>query len=394
MAVPTYRITTFLSLAARTVLLSLAFATVAEHTSTTQLFAAEAATTESQARRDPVTVSLIPMDLKAAQAVLRKHDLDDNGSLNESEWNRLSWSRDEIRRFDLNRDGNLQQLEITAKMADDRLDDGIVQMDSTLADRYMGQYDANRDGKLSLDELSNNTFSDQLEIYDKNSNDKLTHAELIRGLAWERRFRDELGIKGCDQGGAMKLINRGDKNGDRRIDRSELPQAGLKTSAMDFDRNADGELSVSELAERLAERRIQLGLTPSDQLAARGLLRRLDRDGDGIILAADLPSQPANSDLSDFDQNSDGEITELELERVFGNRRRELGYDDQDFERATTLVQRNDRDGNRTLSRSELVAGGSDRSSPLSADKLPLVDENQDGKLSVSELARYLKKTR
>ena len=102
--------------------------------------------------------------------------------------------------------------------------------------------------------------------YDRNSDDELSPDELIRGLAFERKFRDELGIKGCDQGGAMSLINRGDANADRQLASDELAAVDLDAATMKFDRNENQRLSVSELAEYLADRRMRLGMTPSDQL--------------------------------------------------------------------------------------------------------------------------------
>ena len=135
------------------------------------------------------------------------------------------------------------------------------------------------------------------------------------------------------------------------------------------------------------------------------MFQRMDRDRDGIIMAAELPvvrnatNQPGAPNQPgaappNFDQNGDGKITELELETYFGDRRKELGFDDEDADRAATLIQRNDADGNRSLSRSELVASGADRNSPLSPEKLPVIDNDKDGKISMPELARYLKKTR
>ena len=137
--------------------------------------------------RDPASITLIPMDLTNAELALRAHDLNDDGSLNETEWNRLNWTADEIRRFDLNRNNQMQHVEIALKLVDRRLDEGIVQMDSILAERYMKQYDANRDNRLAMSELSNNSFTDAPESYDKNSDDELTHTELIRGLAFGAR---------------------------------------------------------------------------------------------------------------------------------------------------------------------------------------------------------------
>tara|TARA_R110002049_G_scaffold2750_4_gene21912 strand:+ start:56914 stop:58059 length:1146 start_codon:yes stop_codon:yes gene_type:complete len=349
--------------------------------------------TETEEPRVPITITLIEMDLDGAKDLLRKHDLDDNGSLSKTERERLGWSDDVARRFDIDHDGNLQHVELALKVADERMDAGIVQMDSILADRYTAQYDADRDGKLTLTELENNFFTDAQHSFDRNDDGELSHTELIKGLAFERSLRDELGIKGCDQGGAIKLINRGDQDRNRRIDETEREQAGLKPEAMDYDRNSDGMLSVSELAELLAVRRQKLGMTPADQIAARNLFRQIDRDRDGVAAVSDLRPSGAGKELPDWDQNNDGKITELEIEIYFGERRKELGYDDEDSDRATTLIQRNDMDGNGSLSKPELVASGSDRNSPISPTKLPLIDQDRNGKIDVTELARYLSKT-
>ena len=214
---------------------------------------------QSESPRDPISIKMTQMDLSAADQMLRKHDLNDDGALSQAEWERPKWDEESVRRFDLDRDGKLQHVEIALKAADERLDHGIVQMDATLADRYTQQYDTDRDGEISLAELRGNNFTDAQESFDTDSDGKLSQNELIRGLAFERRLRDELGIKGCDQGGAMKLINRGDLNGDRQIDEDELEPAGLNSDAMDFDRSGDGQMSISELAEMLAVRRNRLG---------------------------------------------------------------------------------------------------------------------------------------
>ena len=349
----------------------------------------------SESPRAPISIKMIQMDLSAADQMLRKHDLNDDGVLSQTEWARPKWDEESVRRFDLDRDGRLQHVEIALKAADERLDHGIVQMDATLAERYTRQYDADLDGQLSIEELRRNNFTDAQDSFDTDSDGKLSQNELIRGLAFERRLRDELGIKGCDQGGAMKLINRGDRNGDRQIDEDELELAGLSSKAMDFDRSGDGKMSISELAEMLADRRNRLGLTPSDQIAARGLMRRFDRDRDGIVASTDLPGiKYEDGQVANWDVDGNGKITESEIEKYFGNRRRALGYDDEDSERASTLIRRNDSDGSRSLSKAELIASGADRNSPLSPVKLPVIDVNKSGSIDVHELARYLKKTR
>ena len=345
--------------------------------------------------RDPASITLLQMDLDSARNIIRKHDLDDDGSISKTERKRLNWEADDAQRFDLSRDGRLQHVELALKMADARLDNGIVQMDANLSERYLTQYDTDRNGKLSMDELSRNVFTDAQESFDKDADGELTKTELTLGLAFERRLRDELGIKGCDQGGAMRLINVGDQNQDRCLADDELDLAGLKSNAMKFDRNGDGRLSVSELAELLSARRRELGMTPSDQLAARGLMRQFDRDRDGLIPVSEVRLAPnADGQRPKWDLNEDGEITQLELETYYGQQRKELGYDDEDSDRALVLMQRNDADGSRSLSKSELVASGADANSPLSPTKLPLVDEDKNGTIEVQELARYLKKTR
>ena len=146
---------------------------------------------------DPLAIKLLEMDLIAASKIFTRHDLDDDGKLSKSECERLQWSSDEIRPFDLNRSGDLQYVEITLMLATKREAAGIVQMDSILADRYTKRYDSNRDGKLQLSELENNTFSDQIDTYDRNSDDELSPRRIdsrigvrtqVSRRAWNQRL--------------------------------------------------------------------------------------------------------------------------------------------------------------------------------------------------------------
>ena len=124
-------------------------------------------------------------------------------------------------------------------------------------------------------------------------------------------------------------------------------------------------------------------------------MRRLDRDLVGFVASNDLAGiRDEDGQVPNLDVDGNGKITEPEIEKYFADRRKTLGYDDEDSERATTLIQRNDSDGSRSLSKAELIASGADRDSPLSPVKLPVIDENNSGTIDVHELARYLKKTR
>ncbi len=343
---------------------------------------------------DPLGIKLLEMDLIAASRTITKHDLDDDGTLSKTECERLKWSSDDIHAYDLNRSGDLQYVEVTLKFAAEREQAGIVQMDSILAERYTARYDQNRDGKLQLSELQNNTFSDQIDAYDRNSDDELSSEELIRGLAFERKFRDEIGVKGCDQGGAMSLINQGDSDGDRQLTSDELKGIDLDSSIMKFDRNANDRLSVSELAEYLADRRMEMGMTPSDQLLARNVIRKADQDGDGLVPANLFQQADGDADLGSPDDNGDGNLSLLELETYLAKRRKRLGFDDDAAQRASILIARNDSNSDRKLSKSELVASGANRDSPLSPLKLSLVDQDGDAAIDMQELARFIQKTR
>ncbi len=374
-----------------TVCLFLLVACMVGRVSTSLLFAQEDHSPPKL--EDPLAIQLLEMDLTAAAKVLMRHDLDDDGQLSKSECERLKWSSEDIRPYDLNRSGDLQRVEITLKFAAERKEAGIVQMDSILADRYTKRYDSNRDGKLQLEELEDNTFSDQIDSYDRNSDDELSPDELIRGLAFERKFRDELGIKGCDQGGAMSLINRGDANGDRQLASDELDTVDLSSATMMFDRNNNRLLSVSELAEYLADRRKQMGLTPSDQLLARNVIRKADSDNDGFIPANLFRQADSDLYLGSPDENSDGSLTLLEIETYLAKQRKRLGFDDEAAQRASILIARNDSNSDRKLSESELVASGANRDSPLSPHKLKLIDQDGDTAIDMKELARFIQKT-
>lgn len=362
------------------------------HVATCSALAQDA--TEDSEPTDPLGIKLLEMDLIAASKTITKHDLNDDRALSRTECERLNWSLDEIRPFDLNRSGDLQYVEVTLKLAAERAKAGIVQMDSVLADRYTARYDRNRDGKLQLSELEDNTFSDQIESYDRNSDGELSADEFIRGLAFERGVRDQLGVKGCDQGGAMSLINRGDSNGDRQLSRDELDEIDIDIASMKFDRNDNDRLSVMELAECLADRRMRMGMTPSDQLLARNVIRRSDPDGDGLVPAGAFRQADGDLDLGSADGDGDGNLSLLEMETYLAKRRKRLGFDDDAAQRASILIGRNDRDSDRKLSKPELVASGADRNSPISPEKLNSIDQDGDSKIDMQELARFIQKTR
>ncbi len=363
------------------------------------LVAPSIATSQDESRtpsqdKAPLDAVVIPMDLTGATTALEHHDLDDNGSLSKVELERFGIKFNDVKRYDLNHTGDLQQFEYALKLATEREAAGIQQYDSFLRDKYMRQYDKNKDGKLSFEEMAKNTFTDELDTYDKNNDEQITSKELIHGLAWERRFRDELGIKGCDQGGAMKLLENGDKNGNRQLDEKEAATIGLESEVFRFDHNEDNTLTISELAECLASRRQTVGINPSDQFRIRAILRRRDKDCDGAISSDEMLPEEANSESSKCDYDEDGMVTEAELERYFGLLRRELNYDDQDLKRAWVLIHRNVGPRGQSLTRQDLVASGGDRSSVLDPDKFPLIDKDKNSRIDVTELARYLKQTR
>jgi Ca2+-binding EF-hand superfamily protein len=100
-----------------------------------------------------------------------------------------------------------------------------------------------------------------------------------------------------------------DANKDGKITKDEL--AATKTARFtEADANKDGKLSIEEMS---AARDAMIAKRKADRLAL--MIQRFDKDGDGMISAAEMPSPPNADRMFDrFDTDKDGAISQAEAD--------------------------------------------------------------------------------
>lgn len=348
-----------------------------------------------QVPKDPYSLVLIRADLEDADKTLSMRDLDDDGALSEAEWAKLEWAS-KASQADLNRDKKLTQPEIALYFASQRKESDVEQIDRTVAERSMRKHDLNRNGQIDPNEITPAWPEEPQEI-DVNSDGILTLSELTNAFAFRRVVRREIGIIGVDQGWAIKIRNRFDRDRDGGLNPDEWDGTPLPSSPEDFDEDGDKQLTLMEIATMLAKHRQKLGLTANDQLSARALIQGLDRNFDGTISKEELqpfeeqhPQVPEQ--LKAYDTNGDGNTTLMEIEKVLSERRDKLGYSDRDAAEAKRLILRHDQNRDKVIRKSELKKESG--SGLLGEEVLPQADRNGDQAIDQDELARYLARQR
>jgi len=149
-----------------------------------------------------------------------------------------------------------------------------------------------------------------------------------------------------DNDEADERFRRYDSNKDGYLDRAEIARGRWSDDPFAYDRNHDGKLSPSEMAVRYARRRVAREGSSSTASSGRssssssgrtssrsssssggtdarlagmisGLMRRYDRDGNGVLSKEEAGS---SSILSGADLNKDGKITQDELSKAVASR--------------------------------------------------------------------------
>jgi Ca2+-binding EF-hand superfamily protein len=147
----------------------------------------------------------------------------------------------------------------------------------------MRKHDSNRNGQIDREEITSAWPEDPDEI-DVDGDGILTLSELTNAFAFRRIVRAEIGIIGVDQGWAIKIRNRFDRDQDGKLSADEWTSTPMPSKPEDFDEDDDTRLSLMEIATMLAKHRQKLGLTAKDQLGARALISPFDRDFDGTVI--------------------------------------------------------------------------------------------------------------
>jgi len=284
-----------------------------------------------------------------------------------------------IERLDANKDGKLEKDELPERLADklmraDADADGAITKDELdhareklggrpggpggppSIDELLKALDRNGDGVLTQDEVPEK-LAMRIAAADANGDGKITKEELEQARAarhgtgepggppsidtiFERLdankdgklTKDELPEK------AAERVMKADADGDGAVTKEELEAARARMGGQiadklfeRFDANKDGKLTKDEVPEKAAERVMKAdadgdGAVTKDELqAAREklgprpgrtvLFRHFDRDGDGKLVASEVPPI-ARERLLRADANGDGGVTQDEIRQA------------------------------------------------------------------------------
>lgn len=339
---------------------------------------------------DLYSTIMIAADLQDATQAMTIHDPDEDGFIDKDEQRKLSW-RSEVKEYDLNKDGKLTHLEVAIRFAKERSKDGVTQFDRNNAQRFMRRKDRNGNGQLDPDEIAQGWPANPEEM-DRNGDGIITLSEMATRFAYNRGYRRFVGIETVDQTEAIRLRNQYDADKDGKLSADEAPSQFLPAKLSDIDENDDDLLTLDELATGLARHRLELGLSTSDQAQARSLIRMSDFNQDGMVTREEMAEAPTSSNtkefFEDYDTNSDGTVTMLEVEKLFAQRRKTKGYSDEDYTNAARLMTRHDRNRSTFVEKNELL--DLPRPGQLSTPQMAKIDTNKDEKLSIDEIAKFL----
>jgi Ca2+-binding EF-hand superfamily protein len=265
--------------------------------------------------------------------------------------------------------------------------------------------DANRDGKLTADEL---TDAGKFKACDANADGAVTLEEL-------RAAVEKMAPKPNPAADAEKKFKELDKNADGKLSAEEIGKPELFTA---LDKNADGAVTLDEVKAHLAAQGGKPGDKPADPAAAAAKMKAHDKNGDGKLSAEEV----GNPELfKALDANADGGVTLDELQAFMGKHQDKPGQPNKGGDPAADAAAKfknADKNGDGKLTAEEVgnpeffkaldkngdgavtldevkahlaAQGGKPGDKPAdpaaaAAAKLKALDKNGDGKLSVEEV--------
>jgi hypothetical protein len=121
----------------------------------------------------------------------------------------------------VDRNQKLTQIEIAIYFGAQRDENNVEAIDITVTERAMKAHDKNQNGQIDPDEISSAWPDDPSEI-DVDGDGIMTFTELSHAIASRRVIRQELGILGVDQGWAIKIRTRFDRDQDGGLNEGRM----------------------------------------------------------------------------------------------------------------------------------------------------------------------------
>ena len=198
------------------------------------------------------------VDQTEALRLRDQYDSNKDGMLAADEWAAASLPRDG-KEFDEDGDKRLSLMELATLLAKHRMELGLTTADQSQARQLVRMMDMNQDGKISREESQRaegfGVQRSELGDYDANKDGNITLAEVENVLA---RQRKEKGYNATHFSEAQKILLRLDRNRSNYLESDELadePGPG-ELPANQFkviDLDDDQRLDIDELARHLAK---------------------------------------------------------------------------------------------------------------------------------------------
>jgi Ca2+-binding EF-hand superfamily protein len=190
--------------------------------------------------------------------------------------------------------------------------------------KFFKRLDTNSDGTLTKAEIGTERarfFERLVRIGDKNDDGQLTTGEFTAALSRVPGSNAEPANdrpQGRPQFDPRRMFARLDRNQDGKLTVKEVPEQA-RPLVQGWLRRAgkkEGEAITREELAKLMTGRPGFGRPPFGGAAfVKGLIKRLDRDGDGKLSKAEAPER-MRENFSRIDRNNDGQIDERELGAV------------------------------------------------------------------------------
>jgi Ca2+-binding EF-hand superfamily protein len=254
-----------------------------------------------------------PNDLSYAERKLRDADRNGDGIVDAEEARRDDFDDDHFHLFDKNGDGKFELAEIAARYAARRMAGMTAKVeprDLEEAKEDLSRYDRNRNGVLESEEVNGTRMQSALS-YDANRDGRLTVEELAQREAASRFTNNDNWVQAYAPTKALlaQVTARSSSSSSGSGSSSRGPSSSGSSSGSSWRGGSSGSSGSNN--------------SSSGESRAGGIaemvLQRNDKNRDGVIDSEEMRNGEWRSDPKSMDTNGDGRITREELNARFAS---------------------------------------------------------------------------